>query len=57
MMSNAAKSFDIPAINLNVLRVYFALTKLFLNLYTAKFLDASAISFFIALTHMRLLRA
>jgi len=45
MMSNA-KNFDILA-TLSVLHNYFdGLTKLFLNLYLAKFLDISAKSFF-----------
>jgi len=42
MMSNAAKSFDIPAISLSVLHNYFdGLTKLFSNLYLTTFLDVS----------------
>lgn len=38
--NNAPKSFDILATSLNVLHNYFnSLTKLFLNLYLAKFLN------------------
>jgi len=46
MISNTAKSFDIPASNLNILHNYFDSIKLFSNLYLVKFLDISAISFF-----------
>jgi len=47
MISNAAKNFDILATNLNVLYNYFDdLTKLSSNLYLAKFIEASAKSFF-----------
>jgi len=39
---NAAKNFDILAISLNILYNYFdGLTKLFSDLYLAKFLDIS----------------
>jgi len=42
MMSNAAKSFDTLATNLSDLRNYFdSSTKLFSDLYLAKFLDVS----------------
>jgi len=39
MMSNAAKSFDILAINLSVYNYFNNLTKLFSDLYLTKFLD------------------
>jgi len=39
MMSNAARSFDILAINLSVYNYFNNLTKLFLSLYLTKFLD------------------
>jgi len=39
-MSNAAKNFDVLAINLNVLHNYFdSAIKLFSDLYLTKFLD------------------
>jgi len=42
-MSNVAKSFGILAISLSVIYNYFdGLTKLFLDLYLAKFLDTLA---------------
>jgi len=42
-MSNVAKNFYILVISLNVLHIYFdAPTKLFSDLYLAKFLDTSA---------------
>jgi len=45
--ANAAKNFDILAINLSVLRNYFGgLRKLFSDLYRAKILDLSAKLFF-----------
>jgi len=45
--SNAVKNFDILTIRLSVLHNYFDdLTKLFSDLYLAKFLDSSAKSFF-----------
>jgi len=47
MINNAVKSFDILLIRLSILHNYFnGLTKLFLNLYLAKFLDTSAKLFF-----------
>jgi len=47
IMSNAAKNFDILTTSLSVLHNYFdSLTKLFLDLYLAKFSDTSAKSFF-----------
>jgi len=47
MMHNATKNFDILAISLNVLHNYFNdPTKLFSDLYLAKFLDVSVKSFF-----------
>ena len=46
-MSNAAKIFDILAISLRVQHDYFnGLTKLFSDLYPAKFLDTLAKPFF-----------
>jgi len=40
IISNVAKNFDILTTNLNILRNYFdGPTKLFLDLYSAKFLD------------------
>jgi len=45
--SNAAKNFDTLATSLSVLQNYFdGLTKLFSNLYPAKFLDILSKSFF-----------
>jgi len=47
-MSIAAKNFDILTTSLSVLHNYFdSSTKLFSNLYLAKFLDISAKSFFL----------
>jgi len=47
MMSNVAKSFDIVATNLSVLHNYSdSPTKLFSDLYSVKFLNASAKPFF-----------
>jgi len=47
MMSNAAKSFDVLVISLSVLRNYFDNpTKLFSDLYLAKFFNTSAKSCF-----------
>jgi len=43
MMSNAAKSFNVLTTGLSVLHNYFdGQTKLFSDLYPAKFLDTSA---------------
>jgi len=43
IISNAAKHFDILTTNLSVLHNYFdSLTKLFSDLYLAKFLNTSA---------------
>jgi len=48
LLRNAAKSFDILATSLSVLHNYFDdLTKLFLDLYLASFLDTLAKSFFL----------
>jgi len=38
-MSNAAKNLDILATSLSVLHNYFGLTKIFSDLYLAKFLN------------------
>jgi len=47
-MSNAAKSLDILAVSLNILHIIIIddLTKLFLDLYLAKFLDTTAESLY-----------
>jgi len=45
MIINAARNFDILAINLDVLH-YFNLLNLFSDLYLVKFLDISAKPFF-----------
>jgi len=57
MMSNAAKSFDILGISLSVLHNHFNNpTKLFSNLYLAKFLDTSAKSFFPCMSYYHFLQ-
>jgi len=53
LMSNAVKSFDVLATSLHVLHNYFdGLTKLFSDLYLAKFLDISTKSFFSFTIHL-----
>jgi len=52
---NVAKSFDIIAISSSVLHNYF-FTKLFSNLYLAKYLDVSAKPFFSCITIVARLR-
>jgi len=42
MMNNAAKSFDILATSSSILHNFDSLTKLFSDLYLAKFSDTSA---------------
>ena len=42
MINNAAKSFDTVGTSLSVLHNYYDSTKLFSDLYVAKFLDAPA---------------